>query len=250
MEPDHEFIAAAEWPDDIKGMQWKVFNVLHFLNNPVVEPGYRGDIDIPVDNAITLYNECMDSISKGKGDITLIGKSLCMRFIIHIVGDIHQPLHTATYFSDKFPKGDMGGNLFDIVYPKKKSLKHLHTWWDACANKYSASIKVPLSDAHYEKLQGYAANITEVYNRNTLKTELKVKNFEDWCIESGEHAFNYGYDKLNLKSGDTITEEYDEAAREIIDHQLALGGLRLADSLKKVLKYISMEEIEQMARSD
>lgn len=238
LEDQHAFIESATWPDDIKGMQWKAFNSLHFLNTPVIDPSYEGEVEIPADNAITLFEECMKTLNYASGETTAIGKSLCVRFIIHIVGDVHQPLHTATLFSDKFQDGDMGGNKFLITYPKKKSLKQLHGFWDYTANKYSSSIKVPLNDAHYERLQGYAANITEVHNRSTLKTELKVKSFEDWCKESGKHALETAYDNLNLKSGDTITEEYDNAARELIDKQLALGGYRLADSLKQVLKVL------------
>mmetsp|Transcript_14558 Transcript_14558/g.14511 ORF Transcript_14558/g.14511 Transcript_14558/m.14511 type:complete len:193 (+) Transcript_14558:365-943(+) len=188
----------------------------------------------------------MNTIKNAKGDAALIGKSICMRFIIHIVGDIHQPLHTATYFSELFPKGDLGGNLFEIFYPLKHSLKKLHTFWDACANKYSASIKVPLTDAHYEKLQGYSANITEVWPRSALKSELKVKSFEDWCKESGKLAKEVAYDNLNLHSGDTITQEYDDKARDVIDKQLALGGYRLADSLKTLLKLVPDSVIHEL----
>jgi len=54
-----------------------------------------------------------------------------MRLMIHIIGDIHQPLHTSALFSKEFPKGDLGGNLFEIIYLKKKSYKELHEFWDA-----------------------------------------------------------------------------------------------------------------------
>ena len=51
MEPDHEFISAAEWPDDIKGANWKSFNPLHFVNIPVIEKGFDGPIKTSVTNA-------------------------------------------------------------------------------------------------------------------------------------------------------------------------------------------------------
>lgn len=36
-----------------------------------------------------------------------------MRFVLHIVGDIHQPLHSIQFYNNTYngPKGDMGGNL-------------------------------------------------------------------------------------------------------------------------------------------
>jgi len=51
MEPTYAFVAAAEWPDDIKGMNWKSFNPLHFLNIPIIEPDFTGVIDTSVTNA-------------------------------------------------------------------------------------------------------------------------------------------------------------------------------------------------------
>ena len=72
--------------------------------------------------------------------------------MIHIIGDIHQPLHATTLFSeDEFPAGDKGGNDFKIVYLKKKSLNNLHSFWDSSSHQYS-EIQVPLSDNNYETL--------------------------------------------------------------------------------------------------
>jgi hypothetical protein len=243
MEEAHPFIAAAEWPDDIKGQKWTNFNIIHFLNFPIIDPSFTGDVSTSVDNATMAYNECMNTLKKGKGDIATIGKSVCMRFLIHIVGDVHQPLHTATLFSSKFPTGDMGGNLFEIDYPATKSLNELHAYWDSTGHHYSASIKVPLSDHYYEELQEISQNITEVYTRNALKSELSKKTFEEWVDESGNKAFEFAYDSLKLKPGDTITDEYEAKARELIDRQLALGGYRLADSLTQALKAPGIEEL-------
>lgn len=51
MEPNNIFISAAEWPDDIKGMNWKSFNPLHFENNAVIAPDFSGSIDTSLTNA-------------------------------------------------------------------------------------------------------------------------------------------------------------------------------------------------------
>jgi len=51
MEPLNPFISAAEWPDDIKGMNWKSFNPLHFLNIPIIDPSFHGTIETSWTNA-------------------------------------------------------------------------------------------------------------------------------------------------------------------------------------------------------
>jgi hypothetical protein len=54
-------------------------------------------------------------------------RSAALRLIIHLVGDIHQPLHTSTLInSASFVNGDLGGNKFKIV-----ENWNLHELWDA-----------------------------------------------------------------------------------------------------------------------
>ena len=52
-----------------------------------------------------------------------------MRIIIHVIGDIHQPLHSSTYFDDNFPDGDRGGNLIQVTFNNKKW--NWHALWDS-----------------------------------------------------------------------------------------------------------------------
>jgi hypothetical protein len=250
LEPHYAFISAAEWPDDIKGMQWKNFNILHFVDIPVIDPSFEGEPESSVDNAALAFKECKNTLTNGTGNITVIGKSMCMRFLIHIIGDVHQPLHTASLFSKEFPDGDLGGNKFEIFYPSKHSLNELHVFWDSTGNKYSAKYKVPLSEKYYDELQEIAANITERYNKSSLKTELRLKEFEQWIEESSKHAYETAYDSLKLKSGDTITDEYEAKARELIDHQLALGGFRLADALTTILKSGPSPVVEELLKQN
>lgn len=57
-------------------------------------------------------------------------KSMMIRYLTHIVGDIHQPLHTVALFDDdKFKNGDQGGNLFKIKF--KGNITGLHQLWDS-----------------------------------------------------------------------------------------------------------------------
>lgn len=59
-------------------------------------------------------------------------KSFMLSFFIHVLGDIHQPLHSCSLFSDEFPNGDQGGNLFNITY---KNMKELHAFYDSGAGQ-------------------------------------------------------------------------------------------------------------------
>lgn len=37
-----------------------------------------------------------------------------MRMLLHLVGDIHQPLHNSNFYNASYVSGDMGGNLLKI----------------------------------------------------------------------------------------------------------------------------------------
>lgn len=56
-----------------------------------------------------------DSKLKDKG----FSKSLMLLILIHVVGDLHQPLHNAQLVSRDFPYGDKGGNLFKVDYKNR-----------------------------------------------------------------------------------------------------------------------------------
>src|ERR1700758_3364100 len=49
-----------------------------------------------------------------------------MVWLMHMVGDIHQPLHCLTRVSATHPDGDRGGNLVLLNGPAK----NLHFFWD------------------------------------------------------------------------------------------------------------------------
>jgi hypothetical protein len=60
-------------------------------------------------------------------------RTQALRFIIHLVGDIHQPLHCATRVTEQFPDGDRGGNSLMVrlvgTDGRAKKVK-LHSYWD------------------------------------------------------------------------------------------------------------------------
>ena len=66
-------------------------------------------------------------------------KSLLMRYLIHVLGDIHQPLHATTLINKQFPKGDLGGNLFLLNF--KDGISNLHKLFDSGADKLGKELK-------------------------------------------------------------------------------------------------------------
>ena len=56
-------------------------------------------------------------------------RALFARYLIHLIGDIHQPLHSVALYNHTFPKGDAGGNMLKIKLPNGTSY-NFHSFWD------------------------------------------------------------------------------------------------------------------------
>lgn len=86
-----------------------------------------------------------------KTDTEEEGLSTAMRFVLHLIGDLHQPLHTTARVNKKYPKGDTGGNAFKL--PNRYGAKNLHSVWDKVFYEWkSKSPKLPFSDADWDTL--------------------------------------------------------------------------------------------------
>lgn len=59
-------------------------------------------------------------------------RALFARYLVHLVGDIHQPLHSVALFNKTYPKGDAGGNLLKIKILNGTS-QNFHSFWDSGA---------------------------------------------------------------------------------------------------------------------
>jgi S1/P1 Nuclease len=59
-------------------------------------------------------------------------RALFARYVVHLVGDIHQPLHSVALFNKTYPKGDLGGNTHKVILTNG-STSNFHSYWDAGA---------------------------------------------------------------------------------------------------------------------
>lgn len=101
------------WTSGISGIS-STRTYLHLLRPHVT------DATIPVIN----YTEvAMSSISTVFQARTILKsniknltaeRALFARYLVHLVGDIHQPLHSVSLFNHTFPNGDRGGNLLKL----------------------------------------------------------------------------------------------------------------------------------------
>jgi hypothetical protein len=228
MESNHSFVESAVWADDNKGIAWSAFNGWHFVDTPVIDPDFKGETEYEAMNATWALYEMRKTLRnknhpKFNSDLAL---SFAWRYLIHLAGDIHQPLHASSYYSAKFPNGDRGGNSFKINYPEDRQVKNLHALWDACVGQYG-SIYAPTTETQYEYLSQVAANLTAEYPRSKVAARVSILDERVWADESNQIAKDYVYNGITPDS--TPSQEYLKRGRTMIDEQLVVAGYRLAD---------------------
>ena len=57
-------------------------------------------------------------------------RAIALAWLFHLVGDIHQPLHTAQLFTVDYPQGDRGGNEICVRVTQTGQPLDLHRFWD------------------------------------------------------------------------------------------------------------------------
>jgi hypothetical protein len=115
------------WPDDVRNKYPQYDHYLwHYVNIPY-RPGEAQGMIPEGESIIKAFPENLSTTNSTTSDDQARAIALC--WVIHLIGDIHQPLHTVSIFTRQFPRGDEGGAIFYILPPNGKTIS-LHKLWD------------------------------------------------------------------------------------------------------------------------
>jgi len=157
-------------------------------------------------------------------------KAIALAWILHLGGDIHQPLHTSGRLTDVEPKGDQGGNTFLLTPQGVKPSDNLHWFWDSIVGS-NISRKNYYFDSDY--LFPIASPMMKKYPFAKMQNSLAVDNFEQWKKES--FAYNpTDVFSADLKRNETPSEKYKKNALAVSEKQLTMAGYRLGEMLNQI----------------
>jgi S1/P1 Nuclease len=167
-------------------------------------------------------------------------KAVALAWLFHLVGDIHQPLHTAQLFTTDYPNGDRGGNEICMRVTQAGQPMDLHRFWDG----------VITSSSNLTRLRNEATPLRnrQEFQRSQL-TELGGTDFESWAKESYEIATKIAYrndgrigipkdgnkDCTMVTAAPLLPPGYVVSASRIADRRMILAGYRLADLLMRIV---------------
>ena len=158
-------------------------------------------------------------------------KALAIAWIMHLTGDIHQPLHTSARVTETEPKGDQGGNLF-LLTPQgtpRETQTNIHWFWDSIIGR-NTPLKGETCERDY--VVSVAQRIMKRHPFASFGSAMKIGQYQDWQQES------FKYNETDVFSPDLVrfqmpSERYKRNAFRVSERQLALAGYRLGETLNR-----------------
>ena len=201
----------AIWADVIRDEQPET-KTWHYINILPESPSLDLYRDCPDDNCLPAQlRRAIGIVRLGMRDEKERLDSL--RFLIHLAGDLHQPLHAG------YPH-DRGGNDIQIVFRGQQST--LHSFWDG--------------DLLATMIEDEAAYADHLNQRITFQQEKDWRRdyLRAWVWDAHRLAAETVYRGLPPDDLKELDDVYVDRARALIEEQLAKAGIRLAEILNRI----------------
>jgi S1/P1 nuclease len=237
------FVMASTWPDVIKSRQDYTGDAIassgedasrnigyvdklqhrywHTVHVPFSADGSPSE-EPPAPNALTQITAFRSALSLASTSDNV--KSYDLVWLLHLVGDVHQPLHAISRFTHADPNGDDAGNAEMVCIANcDGNVLRLHAYWDDLLGPEGSA----------EAAIAAANKIPQAPGSEAAAADEGV-----WIHESFELAKRYAYaSPVGDGNGPyALTADYEVAAARITQQRIALAGARLANLLNSVLK--------------
>lgn len=228
------FLLAATWPDIVRASTPAARHAYshpswHYVDQywESVNGTPRPVTTIPVDSEnvgerITAFTHELATASGPRSQ-----RGVELAWMIHLVGDITQPLHNSSRVTPDHPTGDLGGNTVRLG-PETHSL---HALWDT-----ALELGVPRNPG--ESTMTYVARLADTVEADRPLTALagqvepgRVDLWEREGLALSQHVVY----APSLTPGQDPDPAYRAVAYQTAETQVALAGYRLADLLDRIL---------------
>ncbi len=212
--PGQTLADVAIWADTIRGQaQWAHTKSWHFLDI-ADESDYESTPPAPEGDILTAITQNVADLKSST--TTLEEKKNALMFLVHFVGDMHQPLHVGR-------PDDRGGNSITVKFENKST--NLHALWD------SGLIK--------KKGVDYETYARELQNQKAFDpAPYDIAEFKFSAVISEDMALRQQIYQFHAKSEGSIILDAGYLKRNIasLESRLLLGGNRLAIIFNSIYK--------------
>ncbi len=217
-EPDPSLAGVSSWADAHRAARRETGR-WHYVDIPHDEPGFDAARDCPTGDCVVVKLQNFAAQLADAG-VSAEQRAVALKWVVHLVGDLHQPLHTTERDQDR------GGNETEVLYRHARS--NLHRLWDTDLVVAASATRrggVGLLDRlHASVTPGVVA---------TMVTGTPL----DWLNETHGVAVEVAYGRLpaNLEEHD-LAHGYAAEVMPAVHTQLLRAGLRLAAMLNAALR--------------
>lgn len=223
-----DLVTASVWLDAIRSQGWRAFDEWHYLDLPYNADGLSTLPSTPDGHAVEAVRQAMATLSRPEAPD--LAKAFMLRVLIHVVADLHQPLHCTSRFTLALPGGDRGGNDF-LLTMQDGTPGNLHRLWDGTLGL------LPDLEANAEG----AARVPELAARLLAavpESQLEKENWRDpdpevWTREGFRLARSVVY--VGIQEGRMPSEVYQVKGQLVAQRRLVVAGFRLAALLESAL---------------
>ena len=225
LSPRELFLQAGYWPDVVRDEAWPARKeaydrpTWHYVNHFWRDDGET----LPEKGTLGELLERLELLGRG------VENGVAVAWLLHLVGDVHQPLHSSGRVTAREPKGDRGGNDFELDDPEAWNL---HAYWDTI-------LKRTHRKRHSEGSAAWVSRVAEelmaLHPPQSLRDAIAVEDFEAWSNASAEIAMTRAYPEY-LSRDAAPPARYEGEVSEIASKQVALAGYRLARLLDDLLQ--------------
>lgn len=197
---------AGTWMDEIRSdpdydhtHDWHWVTIPEGMSYEETEKNPNGDLI----NAIrTFINELKS------GSLSAEEEKEKLKMLIHLIGDIHQPLHVGT-------GEDQGGNQTEVEWFCEPS--NLHRVWDS------------------EMIDDTKLSYTEFSDAINHPIDEQISNWQDsGVLDWASEAMELREQVYDLPDDHQLSYRYQYENRDLLDRQLIKGGIRLAGVLNEI----------------
>jgi hypothetical protein len=216
--PNVTIQSIASWADNVRNQRHET-GPWHYIDIPIDKPHLDMARDCPKGDCVIARIEDFQKILKDPATAPLQRREALM-FLVHFVGDMHQPLHCAD-------NNDQGGNKVPVKFGDRAGDRpyNLHSLWDG-----GLLSDMPKEDVLFAQYSKDSAKHARKWAKGTV---------EDWAEQSHKIAQKVTYGKLpKVAAGapEPIDAAYEKAADPVIQLQIEKAGARLARVLNEALQ--------------
>jgi len=192
------------WADEMRSNpKFDKYGKWHYINLPIDKEYF--EVEHTQDNIVIIINQAIDTLQDKSTSRNT--KQFYLKYLIHLVGDLHQPLHTGR-------EEDWGGNKIKVNFKGRKGAENwtnLHDLWDGGI------------------IDDYKMSYTEYVDKllDSKEIDFIQGNAQAWTFESHQFAKKI----YETKEGSYLSYDYVYENLPIIDQRLFQAGIRLGNLL-------------------